>query len=62
LPGFVPVRLTGPSQQGGDQSVFATLPADSSGIAISLPDGTQLHISHSGQLPLLRGVLVVLRQ
>jgi transposase len=31
-------------------------------LRITLPDGTQLHISHSAQLPLLRGVLGVLRQ
>jgi transposase len=61
LPEFVPVRLTGPSHQADDQSGSTAPPTDSSGIAITLPDGTRLHISHAAQLPLLRGVLGVLR-
>lgn len=61
VPEFVPVRLTEPSYQGEDRSFSAAPPPDSSGIAITLPDGTRLCISHAAHLPLLRGVLGVLR-
>ena len=61
MPEFVPVRLTGPLHQGDDRSFSAAPPTDSGGIAITLPDGTRLYISHAAQLPLLRGVLGVLR-
>lgn len=62
VPDFVPVRLTGPSQQHDVQPSPAAPPDERSGIAVTLPDGTRLHISHAAQLPLLRGVLAVLRQ
>jgi transposase len=62
LPDFVPVRLPGPSHQAGAQPWSATAPDDANGIAVTLPDGTRLHISHTAQLPLLRGVLTLLRQ
>ena len=61
LPAFVPVRLTGPSHQTDARSCSAAPPDGSNGIAVTLPDGTRLHISHVAQLPLLRGVLGVLR-
>jgi transposase len=62
VPEFVPVRLTGPSHQGGDDQSFSAAPrTDSSGVAITLPDGTRLYIRHAAQLPLLRGVLGLLR-
>ena len=61
LPDFVPVRLTGPSHQADAQSSPAASRYDGTGIAVTLPDGTRLYISHAAQLPLLRGVLGVLR-
>ena len=61
LPDFVPVRLTGPVQRNDAQLSSATTPDDRGGIAVTLPDGTRLYISHAAQLPLLRGVLGVLR-
>jgi len=62
-PGFVAVRLSGPSDQDDDQprSVASSEETSAGGIKISLPDGTHLHISHAAQLSLLRGVLGVLR-
>ena len=61
LPEFVPVRLTRPSPPADDLRASAAPLADSSGIAITLPDGTRLYIGDTAQLPLLRGVLGVLR-
>jgi transposase len=61
LPDFVPVRLTGPSHQHDIQPSPAAPQTDSIGIAVTLADGTRLYISHAAQLPLLRGVLGVLR-
>ena len=61
VPAFVPVRVTGPSHQTDAQSSSAARPDDTTGIAITLPDGTRLYISHAAHLPLLRGVLGVLR-
>lgn len=61
LPDFVPVRLTGPSHQDDAQPSSAVSSDERIGIAVTLPDGTRLYISHAAQLPLLRGVLGVLR-
>ena len=61
LPEFVPVCLTGPSSQADAESSAPAAPDDRTGIAITLPDGTCLYISHATQLPLLRDVLGVLR-
>ena len=61
LPDFVPVRLTGPSHQDNAQPSSAALPDDGTGTAVTLPDGTRHYIRHAAQLPLLRGVLGVLR-
>ena len=62
-PGFVAVRLSGPSDPGDDQPrpVVSAKGSSAGGIEITLPDSTRLHISHAGQLALLRGVLGVLR-
>jgi transposase len=62
-PSFVPVRLRGLFDQGDTQAPPASAAGESSAgdITITLPDGTHLHISHAAQLPLLRGVLGVLR-
>ena len=62
LPSFVPVRLTGPLRHDDAQPSPAASPDDGNGIAVTLPDGTRIHIGHAAQLPLLRGVLGVLRQ
>ena len=62
-PGFVPVRLLGsaPRTDSPPRCSAASDAGASTGIEIALPDGTHLHISHAAQLPLLRGVLAVLR-
>jgi transposase len=61
---FIPVRLLASPQEapalparraGSDKS-------DSSGIEISLPDGTRLYIRREAQLPLLRPVIEALRR
>jgi transposase len=61
-PGFVPVRLLATAEPSDrllvDRSTSEVGPA---GLAIALPDGIRIHISHAAQLPLLRGVLAALR-
>jgi transposase len=61
LPDFVPARLTGPSRQDDDRPSSATTPDERIGIAVTLPDGSRIHMRDAAQLPLLRPVIVALR-
>jgi len=62
-PDFVPVRLLASSPGTSSLSSRHAAPAESSatGIEITLPDGTRIHIRDASQLPLLRPVLAALR-
>jgi transposase len=62
-PEFVPVRLVAPLQGTSAQSARHAMSDESrvTGIEITLPDGTCLHIRDSSQLLLLRGVITALR-
>ena len=62
-PEFVPVRLATPLQGTAAQSARHAVSDESraTGIEITLPDGTRLHIRHAAQLPLLRPIIVALR-
>ena len=61
---FVPVRLLASSQETPAlQTRQSAIDArGTSGIEITLPDGTRLHIGQAAQLPLLRPVLAMLRR
>ena len=60
---FVPVRLLASSQEPTAHPARQAMPGASSatGIEITLPDGTRLHIRHAAQLSLLRPVIAALR-
>ena len=63
-PDFVPVRLLTASSEPTVQRArnAASTESSATGIEITLPDGTRLHIRHAAQLPLLRPVIVALRR
>jgi transposase-like protein len=60
---FIPVRIVEAAAPAAGHRLDATASdaADGACLRITLPDGTRLHISHAAQLPLLHGVLGVLR-
>lgn len=62
--GFIPVRVIDAAATAeGQRRHASTVDADESGwLRIMLADGTWLYISHAGQLPLLHGVLGMLRR
>jgi transposase len=61
---FVPVRLLASPQEAPASRARRAVPdkSNSSGIEISLPDGTRLYIGREAQLPLLRPVIEALRR
>jgi transposase len=61
--GFVPVRLLSSPRETTTRPAIQTASdaSGAAGIAITLPDGTRLHIRHAAQLPLLRPVIAALR-
>lgn len=61
--GFIPVHLMEAASAEAPRRCDVTpSPTDASCLCMILPDGTRLYISHAAQLPLLHGVLGVLRQ